>query len=314
MSTPIIFDTDPGVDDSQAIALIMADPDIEVVGLTTTFGNVHIETATRNALLLSQLAGHAIPVAQGAAAPLVKRPFPVPDWIHGKDGLGNQSLPEVTTTPVDKTAAEFIVEETRKRPGEITLVAVGPLGNLATALQIDPSVKDRVKRVVVMGGSIHQGGNVTPAAEANIFSDPHAAKRVLTAGWPITLVGLDVTHKTLISPERMKRIAKAQGALGEVLQKGFDFYAEFYRGALGIEGCCPHDSVAVAWLQKPELFTTRRGYLSVVTEGPAEGLTLFAEEARDYPDERWKQSGLVEVCFDVQAEAAVDWMESILTA
>ncbi|ANF58243.1 nucleoside hydrolase [Halotalea alkalilenta] len=314
MSIPVIFDTDPGVDDAQAIALIMADPEIEVVGFTTTFGNVDIATATRNALLLSELAGQSIPVAQGAAAPLVKTPHPVPDWIHGADGLGNQQLPPVNGKPVELSAAEFIVAETRRRPGEITLVAVGPLGNLATALQLDPSLVDRVKRVVVMGGSIHKGGNVTPAAEANIFSDPHAAARVLTAKWPLTLVGLDVTHKTVIEPARMARIARAQGALGEVLEKSYAFYAEFYRGALGIDGCCPHDSVAVAWLRHPELFTSQRGYLSVVTEGPAEGLTLFAPEGRKYPDQRWQQGGLVDVCLDLDGVAAVDWMESVLTA
>lgn len=314
MSTPIIFDTDPGVDDAQAISIIMADPEIEVVGLTTTFGNVHIDVATRNALLLSELAGQQIPVAQGAAYPMVKRPFPVPDWIHGADGLGNQELPEVSGKAIDKTAAQFIVDETAKRPGEITIVAVGPLGNLAAALQLDPGVKDRVKRVVVMGGSIHKGGNVTPCAEANMFSDPHAASRVFTAGWPLTLVGLDVTHKTLIEPERMERIAKAQGKLGEVLAKSYEFYARFYRGALNINGCCPHDSVAVTWLRHPEFFTTKRGYVSVVTEGVAEGLTVFSEENAERVDDRWTQGGLVDVCFDVDGLKASDWMESVLTA
>lgn len=314
MSIPIIFDTDPGVDDAQAIAIIMADPEIEVVGLTTTFGNVHIDTATRNALLLSELAGHDIPVAQGAAAPLLKKPFPVPDWIHGADGLGNQELPEVTGRAVDKTAAEFIIDETRKRPGEITLVAVGPLGNLATALQLDPSVKDRVKQVVIMGGSVAKGGNVTPVAEANMFSDPHAAARVLTAGWPLTMVGLDVTLKTVIEPERMKRIAARQGKLGPLLQHSYDFYAEFYRNAIQLDGCCPHDSVAVTWLRRPDLFKTQRGYLSVVTEGPAEGQIIFAAEDRPTPDQRWQQGGLVDVCVDVDGKAAVDWMESVLVS
>lgn len=314
MPTPIIFDTDPGVDDAQAIALIMADPEIDVLGITTTFGNVHVETATRNALLLVELAGQEIPVAQGAAYPLAKTPHDVPAHIHGADGLGNQNLPAPKGEAVAQTAAQFIVEQTRQRPGEITLVAVGPLGNLATAIQLDPDVVNRVKQVVIMGGSIRRGGNVTPVAEANIFSDPHAASRVLTAGWPLTLVGLDVTHETVIEPERMARIRAARGELGEVLSRSYDFYADFYRGALGIDGCCPHDSCAIAWLRRPDLFRTVRGHLSVVTEGLAEGQTLFAPEGQGFVGDRWMQSPLVDVCMAVDGKAAVDWMEAVLTA
>lgn len=314
MTTPIIFDTDPGVDDAQAISLLLASPEVELVGLTTTFGNVYVETATRNALLLTELAGQDIPVAQGAAYPLVKTPFPPPDWIHGADGLGNQALPAPKRQPEQVSAAQFIVDKTRERPGEITLVAVGPLGNLAAALQLDPTVVDRVKRVVVMGGAVHTGGNVTPAAEANIFSDPHAAKRVLSAAWPMTLVGLDVTHKAVLDPARMKRIASHQGELGKVLQHSFDFYAEFYEGALGIDGCCPHDSCAVAWVLKPDLFTTTQGHIHVVTEGPAEGLTLMAPVERTYLDDRWQQGGVVDVCIDMDGEAMTAWMEEVLTA
>lgn len=314
MTMPLIFDTDPGVDDAQAIALLLAAPEIEIVGLTTTFGNVHVATATRNALLLTELAGQTIPVAQGAASPLVKTPFPPPDWIHGADGLGNQSLPEPKGQTVSMSAAQFIVEETRKRPGEITLVAVGPLGNLAAALQLDPTVVDRVKRVVIMGGAVRTGGNVTPAAEANIFSDPHAAARVLSAAWPMTMVGLDVTHNAVLDPARMQRISAHQGALGKVLQHSFDFYADFYRGALDIDGCCPHDSCAVAWLLKPELFKTEPGHIHVVTEGPAEGLTLFAPSTRQYLDARWQQGGLVDVCVEMDGDGMTAWMEEVLTA
>ncbi|MCM2971374.1 nucleoside hydrolase [Larsenimonas suaedae] len=312
-TTPIIFDTDPGVDDAQAIALILADPAIEVVGMTTTYGNVPVETATSNALLLTELAGQTVPVAQGAARPLSKTPNPFPTFVHGVNGLGDIDLPSPKTQAVDQTAAQFLVEKTKERPGELTLVAVGPLGNLATALQIDPNIVDRVKQVVIMGGSVKQGGNVTPVAEANIYSDPHAAQRVFNAGWPVVMVGLDVTHKTHLSPDRMARIQAAQGELGRVLGESYGFYADFYRKALGIDGCCPHDSCAVAWLKKPELFKTVRGHLNVVTEGLAQGQTVFAPEEATFAEPRWSQTPLIDVCMDIDGDAVSQWIEDTLT-
>lgn len=204
MPIPIIFDTDPGVDDAQAIAIALAHPDIELLGMTTTYGNVDVTTATHNALLLAELAGQRIPVAQGAAGPMVKTRFPPPKHIHGDNGLGNIGLPDVQGRAEVISAAQFIVDQINARPGEITLVAVAPLGNLAAALQLDPSIVDRVKQVVVMGGSIREGGNVTPVAEANLFNDPHAGQRVLTAGWPLTMVGLDATHRCVLDSDAME--------------------------------------------------------------------------------------------------------------
>ncbi|NHH84992.1 nucleoside hydrolase [Cobetia sp. MB87] len=314
MKTPIIFDTDPGVDDAQAIAICLAHPDIEFLGMTTTFGNVTIETATSNALLLGELAGQEIPVAQGAAQPLVKDKFPAPAHIHGANGLGNMEIPEPKGKALSISAPQFIVEQVNARPGEITLVAVGPLGNLATALQLDPSIISKVKQVVVMGGSIREGGNVSPVAEANIFNDPHAAAKVLTAGWPLTMVGLDATHRCVLSPAHVERIRVAQGALGEVLSGSYQFYKAFYQEARGIDGCCPHDSCALAWLMKPELFTTERGHLNVEVEGLAEGQTLFAPEGREFLGNQWSQTPLVDVCVNAQGDKVVEWITDVLTA
>ena len=314
MSLPIIFDTDPGVDDAQAIALLFADPAFEVIGLTTTFGNVPVTTATRNALLLTELAGRDTPVAAGVAEPLVKPAGNHALHVHGQDGLGNQQLPAPSQTPHALDAARFIVEQTRLRPGEITLVAVGPLGNLALALALDPTVAERVRKVVVMGGAIVEPGNVTPVAEANIFSDPHAAARVFAAPWPLTLVGLDATHRAVLDPPRLQRIAARQGALGEVLARSYDFYADFYRSVKDIDGCHPHDSCALAYLRRPELFHTARGHLSVGTEGLAEGQTFFAPEGRAYLDGRWSGNPLVTVCLGMDGPAMVAWMEEVLTA
>jgi inosine-uridine nucleoside N-ribohydrolase len=313
MSVPIIFDTDPGVDDAQAIAIALAHPEIDLLGLTTTYGNVEIDTATRNALLLAELAGQHVPVAQGAAVPLAKTKHPAPAHIHGDNGLGNIDLPEVQTKALTTSAAQFIVEQVNARPGEISLVTVGPLGNLAAALQLDPNLVEKVKQVVVMGGSIKEGGNVTPVSEANMFNDPHAASRVLTAGWPLTLVGLDATHRCVLSPAHMEKIAAAQGRLGEVLAGSYGFYSDFYRQFLGIDGCCPHDSCALAFLMRPELFTTARGHLTVVTDGYAEGQTVFAPEGRPFLGERWASTPLVDVCLDARGEEVVDWIVDVLT-
>ena len=314
MPYPIIFDTDPGVDDAQAIAIALRHPDIELLGLTTTYGNVDVETATHNALLLAQLAGRDdVPVAQGAAGPLVKPRHTAPAHIHGKNGLGDIELPAVTSQRDPRSAAQFIVDTVNARPGEITLVTVGPVGNLAAALQLDPALVDKVKRVVVMGGSIREGGNVTPVAEANMFNDPHAAQRVLTAGWPLTLVGLDVTHRCVLTQEHMDRIEAGQGALGKVLAESYTFYSDFYREFLGIDGCCPHDSCALAWLLRPELFTTAPGHLAVITEGSAEGQTIFAPEGRGFIQERWSQTPLVEVCLEADGQAVVEWIAETLS-
>lgn len=313
MSHPIIFDTDPGVDDAQAIAIALRHPEIELLGLTTTYGNVDIATATHNALLLSELASREIPVAQGAAGPMVKPRHPAPAHIHGANGLGNIELPDVRGKKDLRSAAQFIVDTVNERPGEITLVAVGPVGNLATALQLDPGLTEKVKRVVIMGGSIREGGNVTPVAEANMFNDPHAAQRVLTAGWPLVLVGLDVTHRCVLTQEHMQRIEAGQGELGKILAGSYAFYRDFYREFLGIDGCCPHDSCALAWLLRPELFTTAPGHLSVVTDGIAEGQTLFAPEGRGFIQDRWSQTPLAEVCLEVDGEAVVEWIADTLS-
>ncbi|WP_110665245.1 nucleoside hydrolase [Salinicola halophilus] len=313
MTHSIIFDTDPGVDDAQAIAIALAHPEIELLGMTTTFGNVTIEVATSNALLLAELAEQRIPVAQGAAEPMVKKKNPPPGHIHGDNGLGNMALPETTTHAVEQSAPQFIVEQVNARPGEVVLVAVGPLGNLAAALQLDPTLPQKVKQVVVMGGSIREGGNVTPVAEANMFNDPHAAAKVLQADWPLTLVGLDATHRCVLDPASMKKIVAGQEKLGRVLEESYAFYRRFYQKAQGIDGCCPHDSCALVWLLRPDLFTTRQGYLSVITEGLAEGQTLLSPLEREFVDARWSIGTPKQVCLDANGPAVIDWIVEALT-
>ena len=190
----IIIDTDPGIDDAQAIAFAIAHPDIDLLGLTTVFGNASIDITSRNALKLLEIFGRAdIPVAQGASKPLKQDRLPSPDFVHGIDGLGNLNLDAPKTTLQSQSAVQFIIEAVNLNPGEITLVAVGPLTNIAEAVALDPSLPSKVKGLIVMGGNIDEAGNVSPVAEANFLGDPHAADIVCAHDWPLKVIGLVVT-------------------------------------------------------------------------------------------------------------------------
>jgi inosine-uridine nucleoside N-ribohydrolase len=192
----IIIDTDPGVDDAMAIFLALRSPEVSVIGLTTIFGNVHTDLATVNALRLLEIAGrNDIPVAHGASAPLTRAYAGPVAFIHGDDGQGNVYLAPASSQAISQPAAEFIVEQILNAPGEITLVPVGPLTNIALALQLEPRIAGLVHEVVLMGGNALVPGNATPAAEANIHNDPEAADIVFAADWAVTMVGLDVTDK-----------------------------------------------------------------------------------------------------------------------
>ena len=181
--TKVIYDTDPGVDDAMALYYALAHPAVDVVGITTTFGNVTVEQAAINALYLTAIAGRNMPVTQGVATPWCKPGEVPPAYIHGADGLGNLAQRVATTNQLDpRASAQFIVDMARAQPGEITLVAVGPLGNLSLALKLEPRLPTLLREVVIMGGAITEPGNVSPVAEANIWNDPHAADHVFTAG------------------------------------------------------------------------------------------------------------------------------------
>ena len=197
----VIIDTDPGVDDAMAVLYACLSPSIELLGLTSIFGNVTTEIATRNALALLEIAGADLPVARGSDKPLVQAQRE-PAWeVHGREGFGDVPAMSPKKGVIEESAAEFICRVVHENPGEVVLCPVGPLTNIALALRLDPSIASEVKGVTVMGGSIDDGGNVTPHAEANIWQDPHAAEEVFAADWPITLVGLDVTHQVVCTPE-----------------------------------------------------------------------------------------------------------------
>lgn len=309
----VIFDTDPGVDDAMALYFALAHPNIELVGITTTFGNVTVEQAAINALYLTTLAGHAIPVTQGVARPRHMPPHAPPDFIHGGDGLGNLSARVPTRAQLDpRSSAQFIVDLARERPGQITLVAVGPLGNLALALQLEPTLPQLLREVIVMGGTISEPGNVSPVAEANIWNEPHAADQAFGAGWKLTMVGLDVTHQVRVTLATVAEIAlRHQHAATDALLHAVDFYARFYTGLYAHitqePGCFAHDVLAFIYLVQPELFTLESGAVRVATEGLALGQTML--NRRDfiaYPQAGWEPGRAVsQVCMQVDAPRSV---------
>ena len=287
----IIFDTDPGIDDAMALLFIEASPALDLVAVTTVFGNADIETTTRNALYLKHRFGLKAPVFKGADKPLIRPRNPSPTFVHGENGLGDVELTGlVPAEPEAKPAYQAIIDLARVNPGEITLVAVGPLTNLALALRADPEVATLLKAVVIMGGAFAvagKPGNVTPVAEANIWNDPEAADLVFTAPWFVTAVSLDVTTQVVMTPAYMDALEASAGPAGEFLNAISKPYAAFYGGRDGIVGCCVHDAAAVAYVIDPSLFETRRGSIRVITNGIALGQTCQKVEGELFGPSAW---------------------------
>jgi inosine-uridine nucleoside N-ribohydrolase len=302
----IIIDTDPGVDDAMAIFLALRSPELEVVGLTTIFGNVHTDLATVNALRLLEIAGrNDIPVAHGVNAPLARAyGGPVP-FIHGDDGQGNVHLPPASSRAISQSAAEFIVEQVLQAPGEITLVPVGPLTNIALALQLEPRIAGLVREVVLMGGNALVPGNTSPAAEANIHNDPEAADLVFAANWPVTMVGLDVTAQTSMNGDHLRTLEQSGNAMAQHLARITPFYQRFTLDSSGLDGFYVHDSAAVAYLIDPSLFKVQHWPVRVETQGISVGKTWpNTSTLRTHPD--WAGRPRVNVCTGVDADRLVE--------
>lgn len=274
MKQKIIIDTDPGIDDAMAIHMAFADPRLEVVGLTTIFGNVNVEQATRNALWLAEQAEYELDVAKGATRPLVQEPNEPSYYVHGDEGFGD--LP--AQTPFGRAhaldAADYIIETCRAHSGEISLCPVGPLTNIAIALQRDPDLVHHVKSVVIMGGAGFVPGNVTDYAEANIWNDPHAADIVFGAPWDVVMIGLDVTTQVMCYPEEYQSIADESGPIGSFINDISQFYARFYASIYKDVLCVLHDPCAIIALTDPELFDYRDIPVHVICDGPAIGQTV----------------------------------------
>lgn len=290
----IIIDTDPGVDDAMAILYACLDPSIELLGLTSIFGNVTTDIATRNSLALLELAGQDLPVARGADTPIVQDAKPVSWEVHGKEGFGDVPPMSPLTKPIEENAAEFICRLVNENPGEITLCPVGPLTNIALSLQLDPSIAGKVKSVTVMGGSVDEGGNVTPHAEANIWQDPHAANMVFAAEWEVTMVGLDVTHQVICTPADFASLVEPAPKLGSFLNDAAQFYFQFHRDENGIDGCHMHDPTAVISIVRPDLFSIDETPVSVILDGDQIGRTIRTTQTHQ---------PAVKVCCGIEVEA-----------
>lgn len=304
----VIFDTDPGVDDAMALLFLHHHAGIDLLGITTVFGNALIETTTRNALFLKREWKIDAPVAQGAGETFLPHrvSHAPPKYIHGDDGLGNIGVPEDIDLPLDpRPAHRFIIDTIRDNPGEVTLVAVGRMTNLANALKEAPEIVGLVKQVVIMGGAFAVNGNVTPAAEANIHGDPEAADVVFTATWPVVVIGLDVTMRTVMTRQALADIRDAAGSSrARLLFDLSQFYIKFYEGRVP-DGMVVHDSCACAYVVAPELFATRSGPVRVVCGGIADGATIQKPDGRGFGPSPWDDLPSQTICTGIDAPAVL---------
>ena len=287
MPEKIIIDTDPGIDDALAIFYALAIKELDIVGLTAVFGNADVEVCALNAIRLLEMAGRPdIPVAQGARMGLstpYQKPFGL---VHGDDGLGNTNLPIPKGKPVQQSAAEFIIEQVEAHPGEITLAPIGPLTNLALAIHLKPDIAKKVKRVVLMGGAAFVPGNVHPAAEANIHSDPEAADVVFRADWDIAMVGLDVTEKICITPQDVAQFEQSPKTTAQFIGKSIPHYMNFYMRNKTYPGCYMHDATVISYILHPELFEVVQHPITIGLTGSGRGKTWAW-----LPQHIWRQDG-----------------------
>lgn len=307
----IIIDTDPGVDDTMAIFFALRSSEIEVVGLTTIFGNVDVDLATVNALRILEIAGRTdVPVVKGSQNPMT-RPYsgPVP-FVHGDDGQGNINLDPPESQVMEGTAAQFIIDQIMGNPGEITLIPVGPLTNLALALRLEPEIAYKVKEVILMGGNALCPGNATPSAEANIHNDPEAADLVFSADWKVTMVGLDVTHHINMRNTVLEKFVKSQDPLAKHISLIYGFYRDFFESVNNIDGIFVHDSSALAYLLDKSLFETSQWPIKVdISDGVGRGKTWPSIGDTDQEGNEallpWKGRPKVNVCTGVDGDKVI---------
>jgi inosine-uridine nucleoside N-ribohydrolase len=303
--TQIILDTDPGHDDAIALLLALASPELEVLGVTTVSGNQTLEKTTANALKILEFVERTdLPVHVGAARPLVREQWAAA-YVHGESGLDGPDLPYPKTEPREGHAVDFIAAQAEEHDG-VVLVPVGPLTNIGLLLAKYPGIERRIARVVLMGGAIAEG-NVTPAAEFNIWADPEAAHRVFTSGIDVTMVGLDVTHKALLLPEKVDELRGA-GRVGTLVAQLYDFYHGHHVRMYGWEGSPVHDALAVAHVIRADFLETQHRNVQIDI-GPEPG------RGRTYVD-LWKRTGNepnAHVGVDVDGPGFVDFLSQRLS-
>ena len=306
---PIILDCDPGHDDAIAMIMALANPQLDVLAVTTSAGNQTPDKTLRNALRILTLLGRKdIPVAGGAAKPL-KRELIIADNVHGESGLDGPELPEPAFAAVELTAWELMAQLIQASEHPVTLVPTGPLTNIATFLLAYPHLKPRIERIVLMGGAAGVG-NWTPTAEFNIFVDPEAADIVFRSGIPLTMCGLDVTHKAQIMDEDVARMRAIDNPVAQCVADLLEFFVIYHRDPKwGFDGAPLHDPCTIAWLLKPELFTGQDCYVAIETQSEMTvGMTVV---------DRYHLTGKpanTHVLFDLQRERFVDLLAESLEA
>jgi inosine-uridine nucleoside N-ribohydrolase len=297
MPKPVIIDCDPGHDDAMALMLAVASPELDLVAVTTVAGNQTLDRVTANAIrVLDVVDARDIPVAAGADRGLIHPTSSASD-VHGETGLDGPDLPPPSREPEPVHAVELIAAKLREQP--LTLIPIGPLTNIALLLATHPELADRIERIVIMGGAIGIG-NVTPSAEFNIWADPDAAYRVFTSGLNVTMVGLDVTHRAMLSAERADAL-RDTGRAGAVVADLHAFYSRFHQRVYGHSDTPVHDALAVAHVVAPDVLTTEHLPVEIdVTHGPCRGRTVVDQLHRTgQPDN-------AHVATDVNAAAFID--------
>ncbi|WP_371153400.1 nucleoside hydrolase [Jannaschia sp. 2305UL9-9] len=276
MTQKIIIDTDPGQDDAVAILLALASPELEVLGVTAVAGNVPLDLTARNARIVCELAGRPdIPVFAGCDRPIA-RTLVTAEHVHGKTGLDGPQMADPTMPLQDAHAVDFIIDTLRREEaGTVTLCPLGPLTNIAVAFRRAPDIIERVQRIVLMGGAYFEVGNITPAAEFNIYVDPEAAKEVFAAGVPLVVHPLDVTHKALTTAERVQAFRDLGTEVGRMVAAWTDFFERFDKEKYGSAGAPLHDPCVIAWLIDPNLFSGRDVNVEIEVDSPlTRGMTV----------------------------------------
>lgn len=304
MAEKIIIDTDPGIDDAMAIFFAFQSPDVEVLGLTSVFGNVPVAMAARNALTLCEVAGVDVPVCEGMKLPWIGPESSYAHFVHGDDGFGNINHPSSERELDPRSSAQFIVDMAKKYPGEVTLVPIGPLTNIAMALKLEPELPKLIKDIVIMGGAAQVPGNVTPVAEANIWNDPHAADIVFSADWRLKMIGLDVTYAVSYPQAYLSKLGEVNPSMGGFVQKAAQFYAKFYSEVFqeaNEEVCYFHDAMAIAYVIDPTLFEMKEGRFRVATDPLCYGQTTFLPTDKIMAD-AWESAPLMEAAVGIDGE------------
>lgn len=301
MALPIILDCDPGHDDAIAMVLALASPELDVKAITASAGNQTPDKTLRNVLRMLTLLGRQdIPVAGGARKPLM-RELIIADNVHGESGLDGPALPEPDFTPQACTAVELMAKTLRESPQPVTIVATGPQTNVALLLNSHPELHDKIARIVLMGGAMVLG-NWQPAAEFNIYVDPEAAEIIFQSGIPVVMAGLDVTHRAQIHGLDIERFRQVGNPVATIVAELLDFFMEYHKDAKwGFTGAPLHDPCTIAWLLKPELFTSVERWVGVETQGKyTQGMTVV-----DYYFLTGKQPNTT-VLLDIDRERFVD--------